>query len=189
MRLGEALYREITGGRSPHTEVNTFGGAVEWYLFRGGSIAGAARLAGVPPSTFRGWVHGRQPKPGRAGWLVRAAQLATRRARLSLGRERRLRRPGALAGLTIVGEHGYDRGKGFARSAGQSMAGRTVKLGVFLDEVQNDVVDVYLAGGSMADLAEALHAGINDRGWYAQTFDPYNVDGEVWDIDDLTGWA
>ena len=173
MDLGEAIYREITG-RSPRTEVNTFGGAIEYLLSRAGGVASvAARLAGVPASTFRGWMRGRQPKAGRAGDVVSAAGLVERRARLPRGRERRMRRPGALSGLVLVGAYKYD---GPAR--------RRAEIGRYLDEVQDDLLDAYLEGSPEEDLAEILREAIMGAPFYRES-----LAGEAWDIDGLEGWS
>ena len=186
MDLGDAIYREITGGRSPRTEIGTFGGAVEYLLGKAGGVAStAARLAGVPASTFRGWLRGRQPKAGRAGDVVRAASAAERRDRLSRGRERRLRAPGALSTLKVIGTYGYDKGKGFTPAGGQ----REAAVGYYMDEVQDALVDAYLAGASTDELAEIFADAITDRGFYAETFERDNPDGHAWDIEDIEGWA
>jgi len=179
--LGEAIYREITGGRSPRTEISTFGGAIEYLLGAAGGIAArAARLAGVPPSTFRGWMGGRQPKADRAGEVVRAALRQQRRDRLPRGRERRMRRPGALDEVKIVGRLTYD-------SAPEP--DRDVDLGAYLDEVQDEILDAYLDGASTGELAAIMHEGIGGAPFYEQTFDPDAAGHFSWDIDDLDGWA
>lgn len=179
MELGEALYREITNGRSPYTEVATFGGAVEYFLTSAGGIAAAAaRAAGVPASTFRGWMRGRQPKTGNAAGMVGAAIRAQRRERLPRGREKRLRRPGALDDAKIVGGLTY---------GSTPEPDRDIDLGAYLDEVQDALIDAYLDGEPIEVLAEIFHDGITGAPFYEQTFEPGAEMG--WDISDLDGWA
>lgn len=183
MDLGEAVYREITGGRSPHTEINTFGGAVEYLLIAAGGVAArAARLVGVPASTFRGWIRGRQPKAERAGAFVAAAQRQQRRDRLPRGRERRLRR-NRLDGVRVTGTYLYAAGGPAAYATD-----RDIGLGRYLDDVTDELLDAYLDGAEPSQLGEILAEAINDRGFYEQTFDPDNPAGG-WDISSFEGWA
>ncbi len=180
MDLGEAIYREITG-RSPHTEVATVGGAIEYLLGRAGGVAAAAaRLAGVPASTFRGWLRGRQPKA--PGELVGAAQEQQRRDRLSRGRERRLRAPGSLSGTRVEGGIKY-RGKN------DRSEDRTIDLGGYLDPIEDELVDAYLAGASTDQLAEIFHEGIVGAPFYSTIFDPDQDNEMGFDFDGLDGWA
>lgn len=168
---------------SPHSEIASFGAAIEYLLGAAGGVASrAAGLAGVPPSTFRGWLHGRQPKAERAGQMFTAALRAQRRARLPKGRERRLRNSD-MSGVTVMGTFRY--------AGGGSMRGaedREVDLGSYMDNVADDLVDAFLDGASTDELAAIFHEGINDGGFYEQTFDPGNPDGG-WDIDDISGWG
>src|SRR4029434_7481339 len=113
----------------------------------GGVASAAARLIGVPASTFRGWLRGRQPKD--PGALVDATQRAQRRQRLPRGRERRMRRPGALSGLVLLGAYKYD---GPQR--------RRAEIGRYLDEVQDELLDAYLEGSPEEDLASVLTEAI-----------------------------
>lgn len=171
--LGEALYREMTG-RSPRTEVNTVGGAVEHFMARAGGVAArAARLAGVPASTFRGWVRGRQPKE--PGELVDRAARSDRRARLSAGRERRLR-DASPEGWTMIATYEYD-----GRSRGMD-------IGRYLDAtLPDDLVDAYLAGADLDELGEIFTLGVDDshgNGFYTQTFN-----NGAWSVASLAGWA
>lgn len=192
MDLGEAVYREITG-RSPYTEIDTWVGALEYLLTRGGGVASkAARLAGVPASTFRGWLRGRQPKPERAGGVFGEVSLIERRARLPLKRERRMRRPGALHNAKISGTYGYQTSTGFTPSSAgwTGGGGRDANIGPYMvDGTQDDVLDAYLEGASLDELAELFADGIGDNGWYARTFNPDSTDSDGWDIDSLDGWA
>jgi transglutaminase-like putative cysteine protease len=179
--LGEAIYREITNGRSPHTEVHTVGGAIDYLLgAAGGVAAAAARLAGVPASTFRGWLRGRQPKA--PGELVGAAQRAQRRERLPRGRERRLRAPGSLSGTRIEGGIKY-RGK-HDRSEE-----RTIDLGGYIDPVEDELVDAYLDGAPLEDLAEIFHDAISGAPFYTNILDPDDGNEMGFDFDSLDGWA
>lgn len=181
MDLGEAIYREITS-RSPHTEVTSFGGAIDWLLdAAGGKAAGAARMIGVPASTFRGWMRGREPRADRAGGVFAAALRAQRRARLPRGREHRMRRANALAGVKIVG--------GLHYGSGEPEPDRDVALGSYLDEVQGAVLDAYLDGAPLQELAEIFHDGINGAQFYEDTFDPDPDNPMGWEIYDLDGWA
>jgi len=178
--LGEALYREITG-RSPYTEVSSVGAAIEYLLVKGGSAAAGARLAGVAASTFRGWLKGRQPK--NPGGIVSTAQRAQRRDRLPKGRERRMRAPGALSGVKIVGGLTY---------GSTPDPDREFDIGPYMDDAQNDILDAYLAGASLDDLAEIFHDAISGAPFYENVFDPGQDPGQGHmgvEITDLDGWA
>lgn len=164
------------------TEVSTLGGAIEHFLLKGNGIAAAAaRLAGVPASTFRGWLKGRQPK--NAGALVDAAVRSQRRDRLPARREKRMREPGALGTVKIVGGTTY---------GSTPDPDRDFDLGGYMDEVQNEILDAYLDGASLDELAEIFHEGINGAPWYETVFDPDQDASPSHmgvDITDFDGWA
>lgn len=178
MDLGEAIYREITG-RSPHTEVTGFQGALNYLVSRFGSASAAAKASGFPPSSFRHWVSsGRVPGSEKRSDVIDAALLQQRRDRLPRGREARMRAPGALDDVRMVGSLTYD-------SAPEPE--RDVDLGSYMDEVQNQVLDAYLDGASLDELADIWIEGVNDHFYHdtlAET-DPHLS----WDIDGLDGWA
>lgn len=178
--LGEALYREIAK-RSPHTEVQTFADALRYYVGGAESVSAAARELGVPRRTLRGWLEGRQPRGG-GGWLVDEARREQRRERLSPARERKLRAPGALDDVKIVGGLTY---------GSTPDPDRDYDVGSWLDEVQNDIIDAYLDGASTDELAEIFHEGINDGGFYADVLDPgdYGTSQLHVDITDIEGWG
>lgn len=179
MDLGEAIYREITGGRSPHTEVRGgWSAAVEYLVGEAGSARAAARELGVSESTFRGWRHGRTPRDG-GDYVLDAARRMQRRARLRPGREARLRKPGALGDAKLVGRLSYD---------GAPEPDRDVEIGDYLDEVQNDLVDAYLDGAGLDELAEIFTDGVSGAPFYEDTLTGEG-DHFTWDFDELDGWA
>lgn len=100
--MRDELYRALTGGRSPRTEglsVAAMVGEVERFA---GSGRAAARLAGVPESTWRGLRAGRVASPKEP--TVNALRRAQRRVRLSRGREARIRNgaPFGVRGTVVV---------------------------------------------------------------------------------------
>lgn len=172
MRLGEALYREITGGRSPRTEARSWADAVSYYLGRNSSVAGAAREAGVARSTFRGWLEGRQPSAARSGAIVGAVVQAQRRARLSDAREDRIRGLGSEYQVEIAGTYEYD---------GRS---RTIANFSYIDPVGDEVIDAYLDGEDLEAVAAAFYDGISDPShFYEGMFDPSADEGRGFDWD------
>lgn len=178
MDLGSALYREITG-RSPASEITTFQRALD-YLIGGKSVSAAARDLGVARSTLRGWIAGRTPRGGRRQDIVDRASREQRRARLPRRREQRMRDNG-LSGLTVIARYQYDSGpvENF----------REVDLGQYLADVADQLLDAYLDGAPVEDLAEIFHEAIHDSPFYEKTFDP-TLDDEIgWDIRDIRGWA
>jgi len=177
--LGEALYREITNGRSPYTEVSTVPGALRVLAADAGSMRALARSLDIAPSTLRGWFKGRTPRDDRSG-LVQEAVAAQRRQRLPKGRERRMRARG-LREVKVTGTYTYD---GTGRGADED---REVDLGPYLDDVADELLDAYLDGADLDELEETFIDAISDgggNGWYARTFQAGG-----WDIDDLDGWA
>src|SRR5262245_27784913 len=141
MDIGEALYRHITNGRSPNTEVTSFGAAVDWLVAKYGSASAAGRAVGVAPSTFRHWVNGRQPSGDRAYDVTAQVRADQRRSRLSRKRESRLRGPGAMEFLEFDAEYTYDA------------SNRTVQIGLYVDDdCPNAVIDAFLAGADTYEL-------------------------------------
>lgn len=137
--LGEHVYRAITGGRSPHTEGEIGRQLAE--LQRGyGGARQAADAIGVARSTFRRWLSGGRPSE-RSQSLLLAGQ---RRARLSAGRERRLRSSGAI------------KYSGVMRVSGDTRT-RTVDARVG-SGIWSPLIDQYLAGAPWEDLAEEWSA-------------------------------
>ena len=172
MDLGEAIYRRITG-RSPHTEVSTFAGAVTYLVTRFGSASAAARASGFPPSSFRHWVSsGRVPVAEKRSDVVEAALLQQRRDRLPPGREKRMRRPGALNEVEMIG----------TVTLSDKDEYREVDIGRYMDDAENELIDAYLDGATTDELAEIWAASVNDS-FYRNGLE----DGD-WDIDRLDGW-
>lgn len=178
MDLGEAIYREITG-RSSRTEVSGFQAAINYLTGRFGSATAAAKATGFPPSSFRHWVSsGRVPGSEKRADVVEAALLQQRRDRLPAGREAKMRRPGALADIRMVGSLTYD-------SAPEPE--RDVDLGSYMDEVQNELLDAYLDGATPDELAEIFVAGVEDD-FYRETLDENGDSRMSWDVSYLDGW-
>jgi len=177
--LGEAIYREITNGRSPYTEVRSIPGALAVLAAEAGSMRALARSLDIAPSTLRGWSKGRVPREEQSELLAEARQ-AQRRSRLPKGRERRMRNRG-LREVKVTGTYTYD---GAGRGADED---REVDLGPYLDDVAEELLDAYLDGADLDELEETFIDAISDgggNGWYARTFQAGG-----WDIDDLDGWA
>lgn len=168
--LGEAIYRAMSG-RSPFTEVRTFGQGVSYLLgMAGGNVAGAARLAGVPRKTFADWARkGVVPRSiGRQAGVLSLARAAERRARLPRGREKRLRkiRP---QNCNIAAVYTYDG------------TDRVVQIGPYVDpNVYNALCDAFLAGADLAGLRQVFAAHVDDPSGFYQTFGN--------DPDDDSGW-
>lgn len=176
MELGEAIWREITG-RSPRAEITSFGDAVNYLLGRAGSASAAARVIGVPPSTFRHWVSsGRVPKGERKGDVIEMASLQKRRDMLPRGREKRMRKPDSLG--TAV--------KCVISISPPREEERELELASWLGyDVENDLIDAYLEGATPDDLAEIFHDAIEGSAFYSDVFDSYG--GYDVNITDL-GW-
>lgn len=105
MEMSEAVYRALSGGRSPATELRGLGvpelvRAVE--SASGSQRAAAARL-GVSPSTLRRWKAGSHRPRGLAG-LQAAAKAALRRGRMGPRREAKLRGlgPWSITGVVVI---------------------------------------------------------------------------------------
>lgn len=179
MDLGEAIYREITGGRSPHTELRGWSDALEFIVGQAGSGRAAARELGIAETTLRGWRHGRTPRDG-GDYVLDAARRMQRRARLRPGREARLRQPGALDDAKLVGRLSYD---------GAPEPDRDVMIGDYMADVQNDIIDAYLEGASLDELGEIFLEGITGADFYSETMGPDGGDHMSWDFDSLDGWA
>lgn len=177
MDPGEAMYRAICR-RSPYTEPNTFGQAVGWFIARaGGNVSAAARAAGVPRRTMRDWLAGKGGKTARAGDMVAAARAGERRERLRPGREKRLRRvdPG---GMVVRGKYNYD---------GKNAPDRAASVGRFAQpNLINDVLDVFLAGGSLEQIRDAFAGNINDpSGFYSTTLGLSHENDHGWSVDEI----
>ncbi len=175
--LGEALYGAIAGGRSSTSEPGTFADAVAWFVAAAGSVAGAARLAGVPRRTFRDWVSGKGTKPGRASGLIAAAKQGERRRRLTRDREQRLRntRP---RDVHVSGSYNYDT---------PPIERSNIAIGQFLRSgAIDDVIDAYLAGGDEDELRETFADAIDDpRDFYGPTMHNPSSDEHGWTITSL----
>lgn len=173
--IGTVLFQALGGGPE---EVDDYDDPDSWRddvieIF--GSVSKAARELGVPRSTLRGWLAGREPKRG-ADWFS--------------GRLLRAARPTAVAdrirdlpatGVRIHGTFRYD--------GGGSMKGaedRDVPIGEYLAPyVLADLADAYVEGAGPEQLAEIFADNIIDGGFYSQTFSG-DAGGE-WVIDYIDG--
>lgn len=176
MRLGDALMEALGGeGDEYDSPRDAAAELVEHY----GSVAGAARALDVPRRTLRGWLAGKTPRGG-GGWLGDIAREFDRAGRLDEDDQDRIR--SADSEIEVTGTFRYN--------GGGSMKGaedRTISLGTYLAPgTMSRVLDLYLGGADADDLARAFHDGINDQGFYADTFDPDNSDG-YWDVDSIGG--
>jgi DNA-binding transcriptional regulator YdaS (Cro superfamily) len=148
MTPGEAAYKWVTGGKSMRTEgrmsMRDQMAAVEKSA---GGKAAAARAAGVSPTTWRRWAAGTQkPKPARVASLAGTARAAVRRARLSPGRESRVRGgevPLSISARMVISSDERDRDI--------DLEGDDLDPGAL-----DALVDAYLAGADADELAERL---------------------------------
>lgn len=171
--LGHALLDLMGGGQVGEADYYDPPGAVDVLVDYYGSLSAAARELGIPRRTMRGWAEGRTPRGG-GGWLSElAAQL-----------ER------DMYGAPDIDDGDVEISGTFRYAGGGSMKGaedRTVNIGDYLSPgTMANVRAAYLAGADGPQLAEIFHAGINDNGFYADTFDPANPSGG-WDIDIIGG--
>lgn len=90
-KMGEALYRALSGGRGSAREPDGFDDAIAYFLLHFPSISALARFLGEPRSSVSAWSHGRVPYGTRRADIVMAAKRHYRRRLLSLRRERRMR--------------------------------------------------------------------------------------------------
>lgn len=176
--LGTAVYRALSGGRSPNTEPSSFADALKWFVkAAGGNVSAAARLAGVPRRSFRDWMDGKSsPGQQRRDQVAASARLSERRARVTPGREKRLRGR-ASDGIVITGSYNYDPGP------------RKVAIGQYMaDGVIDDLLDAYLNGAQPDELREIFAVGITDdpSGFYASTMDQGPTDTHGWTVDHVT---
>ncbi|GGT07611.1 hypothetical protein GCM10010156_76060 [Planobispora rosea] len=97
--LGDALYRGLTGGRSPASEGRTTQERAERLIKKHGSIKAAAADTGVSPETMRRWARGEQEakntarsnnadKLAAAERRARMTKAGTKRVRNSTGKEK-----------------------------------------------------------------------------------------------------
>ncbi len=169
MNLGDAIYRRMTGGKSPATE----GAMREIEAFAGGKAA-AARLVGVHPATWRRWSAGGGQSKGSANLL----KMASRRVRLSPGREERIRNtdPRDVEIRTKEKHSGRERtidGVGMALD----------------DQVMDLIVDKYLQGASPAELGKTFRDSIQDPFYYEWTEDWVDDDPGIGDEDTDYGFS
>ncbi len=172
--IGEAIYRAMAG-RSPFTEVRTFGQGVSYLLgMAGGNIAGAARLAGVPRKTFADWARkGVVPRDiGRQAGILSLARAAERRARLPRGREKRIRAKDP-SGCQFVGTYNYD-------PPGDD---RVVKIGPYLvPGVYGALCDAFLAGSDLEGLRQVFADHIDDPANFYQSIGNDPGDDHGWTV-------
>jgi hypothetical protein len=158
--IGEALYRAISNGRSPHTEPNTLDRALRWYVKQAGSVAGAARLAGMPRRSFRDWLDGKsRPRGGRSSALIAGAIRGERRARLTRGREKKLRQLDPQDWRLEGAVYTYDGVERNEVLIGHWMGGDPI----------NALVDAFLGGSSIHELRGVFVDHIQGAPFYEET--------------------
>lgn len=185
-RRNYATYRAITGGRSPHTEATDWQTGLQVFIRAHGSEAAAARALEVPRRTLRNWLgkFGKVvvPPADRQARVVGLMVRAQRRARLTPGREKRLR---AAKKITIEGVDRYD---GNDREV-TFHVGQGGSTGITSDVV-NKLIDAYLFGAQGTD-DHTILGGQNDGlagmitrrivdSWYNEFFNDTKPD---WGID------
>ena len=148
MKVGEAAYRMVSGGRSLRTErAASVQGRMSELERAAGSKTAAARDAGVTLRTWQRWRAGTQkPRPATLDRL-RAAQ---RRARLPASRERKLRR--GTGTLYVDGA--------MAISSDVRTRGVSIPGGDLSERTRDDLVDAFLRG-SEEELAAALQEAMS----------------------------
>jgi len=148
--MSEAVYRALSGRQSgPGAEMKGLGVSDMARAVRAdaGSQKAAAAQLGVNVATFRRWESGRVKAPKGLGTLAQAARAAMRRARMSPGKEKRLR---GTPNVAVGGEITVSR----------DTRNRTVQLGGDMPRgTLGPVVDAYLRGDDVAAGA-AMHAAI-----------------------------
>lgn len=178
------LYRYLTKGRSPATEVpDKLGPLISALEKAAGSGRKAAAAAGVPESTWRDWRSGRRKPSGLHGAKLDAAReglrVRVRRQRLTAGRERLLRaRPPTvtLKWTFTISRVRETRTRTFPKdSRGRYMPDARWK------ELWSGVVGDYLTGGDGSKptatmLEEAIKAYANDEFEY----DSVSLDSVEW---------
>lgn len=172
--LGSAVYRAISGGKSPNTEPTSFADALGWFVkAAGGNVSAAARLAGVPRRSFRDWLDGKSsPGADRRGQVSAAARLSERQARLTPKRTARLRGR-EPDGIVLKGVYNYD---------GEP---RTVEIGRYMiDGAIDALLDAYLNGASPEDLREVFADHIDDpSAFYSRTMALGPSDDHGWTVE------
>lgn len=148
--MSEAVYRALSGrSTGPDRELRGMSVADLAHAVRAGAgtqRAAAAQL-GVNVATFRRWESGRVKAPKGLGGLVQAAKAAMRRARMSAGKERRLRgQPPVLVGGEIT--------------VSNDTRTRTTQVGGDLDAgALGPVIDAYLRGDDQG-AGDAMNAAL-----------------------------
>lgn len=149
-RRNEAVYRAITGGRSPRTEQATWMDGLRFVVgLTGGNVSAAARALDVPRRTLRRWLAGEGVPPAhRRAQVARMAGGMVRRQRLPEGRERRLRR---ARSVIVKAYYRYDRTRYNADARDITFrVGDDSPTGLNAG-VMGDVIERYLAGGEATD--------------------------------------
>jgi len=180
--LGTAIYKALSGGRSPNTEPTSFGDALGYFVkAAGGNVSAAARLMGVPRRSLRDWLGGvSTPKGDRRRDVARSAQLSARRQRLTPRREARLRGLTDSQGVVLVGQYNYDTASGIDED-------RRVMIGHYLDDdTVPELVDAYLSGASPADLRDLFASKVNDPSdFYSRTMALPPTDDHGWTVNSI----
>jgi len=159
--LGTALWAAISSSGAAD-QVGTFGEAVDYLVGQYGSASAAGRAIGVPQSTFRHWVAGRQPRGHRAGGVVAAAR-------------RDQARPLPAAGVKMTGRHLY--------GGTRPEQDRSIDVGRYLDDnVPEDLLDAYRDGATPDQLAEIFVEGISGAPFYTDS-----LGKDHWDLDSIEG--
>lgn len=159
MTPGEAAYRMVTGGRTLGTERSSSLQAMlsEIQKAAGGTVAAAARAAGVHPRTWQKWRAGSQkPRPERAG----ALRQAQRRARLTPKREAKIR--GGTGTLTITGTFRIsndERDRGATLGAGTDFTIDPDSLAALVDDFLGGA-DERKLGDDLQDIMQDYVAGL-----------------------------
>lgn len=150
MTPGEAAYRWVSGGKTLSSERRLgMAGRMAEIQKAAGTQAAAARAAGVDRRTWQRWAAGTQkPKPAT---LARLGP-AVRRARLSPGREQRLR-----SGQGTLKISGDMRVSSTVKHRDIELAGEDIN-----PDALNGLVDAFLAGAGEDQLGEHLDDVMQD---------------------------
>lgn len=162
MGIFDKVYRYITRGRSPATEGRRgLPEMIRQQEIKHGSGRAAARAWGIPESTWRSWRNGRPAKAKHSTVIdaLKAEHVKTeRRARLSPGREKKLR-AGTAAPGPLHAQFGDVTGTLIISSDERT---RSIDLSQWITpESEQAIVDAYLSGRDGA-VEQAIKDAMDD---------------------------
>lgn len=154
----------FTGGRESDDEPTSTRAALEYLADDYASVSAMARDLDVPRSTLRGWLAGRTPRGGGVAGIREEALFRWRSDSLNPQRAHAMRQDWSADSLVVVAAYQYDA------KAKQQEAVREVRLGEYLADIGESLVDAFLDGASPDELEGIVVDAISDHGFYAETF-------------------